>query len=780
MSGTRRSVILDPLVADGVLLGVFDAAPDPLLIVDRVGRVLRVNPECERWLRAICGDATSESLAAVMSDATAARRFLEDTLADGRAEVEIELRPAWARSMHARFRGTKMSGDAAALVVVNDVTVEREVSRATHRANILQRGVVDTAATAIVLLDRDHRIVGVNDAFERISGYAAAEVVGRAEGVLSDGVDEWDAPEGPPGSEGAIVGRRTSLRRVDGERLEVIRNASVIEDGSGRPLQLVESFVDVTALIEAHAAAEAGARTKSEFLASMSHEIRTPLNGIIGMAGLLLDTGLDDEQRGIADTIRTCSDALLGIVNDILDFSKLEAGRLELEELRFHLGTSIDDVIDIVSVKAHEKNLDLGAIVDPNLPLDLVGDPGRIRQVLLNLSSNAVKFTEEGSVEIHAIADDVSDDRARIRFEVRDTGIGIPDSRRERLFSAFSQVDASTSRRFGGTGLGLAISKKIVERMGGEIGVESRESEGSTFWFTLELTRAPLRDGSTQRLVDIRGSRVLVVERSATQAMGLEAMLRSWECEATTVGTDVDGLEALRSKERAFDVCIVGSHNQALIDGIASPPGGPCSSGKPHFVLLAAPGRRGDARRARERGYAAYLTLPVRQSQLYDCLATLLCASDDGEGLVEPKEIVTRYTLSELERAKPRVLVVEDNAVNRKVAMRMVEKLGCRVDAVEDGVAALETLDENRYDVILMDCQMPRMDGFAATEAIRRRESNDGNHTPIVAMTANALAGDRDRCLAAGMDDYVSKPVHRDALETALRRALLRKPRKNR
>jgi PAS domain S-box-containing protein len=662
------------------------------------------------------------------------------------------------------------------LIILQNITLTRDLeSKVAERTAQLEglAAIVSSTADAIVGKTPDGIITSWNPGAERIYGYRADDAIGRH-------ASSFFIPEHLRAQENAYLtaaGRDGQTNTDEAERLRgdgttvpvsvtmsPIRGENGIHGVATIAQDITERRRTETALREAQESAVESSRLKSEFLATMSHEIRTPMNGVVGLTALMLETQLDQTQRHYAEGVKSAAEALLNLINDILDFSKLEAGKVDLELLEFDPRRLVEEVAALLAEPAQSKGLELIAYCSPDVPVMLLGDAGRIRQILLNLANNAVKFTSAGEIAIRVSIprDDVT---GMVRFEVRDTGIGINAADHSRLFESFSQADASTTRRYGGTGLGLAICQRLTEAMHGEIGLVSAPGEGSTFWFRLPLPAAAPTAGEADTPAPLTGLRVLVVDDNATNRLVLESQLASWGLIPESVDGADTAVTRLREEKAAghpydvavLDMCMPGTNGLELAHEISTDK----ELGSVRLVMLTSSMQVTSAE-LKAAGIGQWLTKPVRSSDFYDRLMRVMAP--------ERTPAIPPATAAPAQPARPtrgRVLVVEDNEVNQLVARSMAERLGYAVDVVSDGTQAVSITAEVSYSAVLMDCHMPVMDGFEATRTIRHRD-RDIRHLPIIAMTAGAMEEDRDKCLAAGMDAYLTKPVDMDRLRELL------------
>jgi two-component system sensor histidine kinase/response regulator len=664
--------------------------------------------------------------------------------------------------------------------------------------------IVESSHDAVMSATLDGIITSWNSASEQLFGYTAEQAVGQPLSIIvpADRIDKTkrtleSVRQGEPiqhyetvrlhqdghpievaitvspihDTHGVVIGASGIVRDI-GERKrteQVLRSTIAALDAEHGRTQEQKRELEAQALELARArddALEAG-RAKSRFLANMSHEIRTPMNGVIGMAGLLLETPLTPRQNDYALTIRHSAEALLTIINDVLDFSKIEAGKLTIERVPFDLRRVMEETGDLLAPRAHEKGIVLTSVVPPSFPERLMGDPGRLRQVIVNLASNALKFTHDGEVAIEVEPLPTTDARIAFRIAVRDSGIGIPPERHAAIFECFTQADGSTSRKYGGTGLGLTITRQLAELMGGRVGLASEPGKGSRFWVELALDRAP--GENTAAPGDLADLRVLVVDHNDTHGQVVCDQLAAWGCEAARASGGPEALELLRAATAGtrFDVVILdlelrGMSGEETAHAIRAD----LQLLGIKVVMMSSPGSPGLTEAWRVRGFTTPLSRPVRRDQLLAALRNAL-----GHTAPEAPQAAGNAGLT-FDTARTHLLIAEDNPVNQKVALHLLETRGIQADVAGDGHAAVEASARVAYDLILMDVQMPEMDGFEATQVIRRREASTGGHVPIIAMTAHAMSGDRERCLAAGMDDYLSKPVRGHDLFSTLERWL--------
>jgi two-component system sensor histidine kinase/response regulator len=646
--------------------------------------------------------------------------------------------------------------------ITNQWKTEQEIQKQKQYFETL----VNTIPVAVVVLDTDHHILSSNPAFENLFGYSEKEIIGKN---LDDLVGYGETHEKATSFtqdviSGKIVHGIGKRKCKDGSLVDVqFGGAPIILNG--QLLGALGIYLDISELIQARLLAEEGDKAKSEFLANMSHEIRTPMNGIIGMLELMLQTKLDEEQLDFLTTARESADSLLVLLNDILDFSKIEAGQLDLDIIDFDLRTTVERVVQSLAPKGEEKGIELACLVYYDVPHMLQGDPGRLRQVLLNLIGNAIKFTHHGEVIVRANLLEETETNAKIRFAISDTGIGIPEDRLGVIFQRFAQADGSTTRKYGGTGLGLAITKELVELMGGTMFVESEENVGSKFGFIIRFNKQLVEALTMKTLpVDLQDLNVLVVDDNASNRLILTKMLESYGCRVVAISSGLEAIPNLRSSAQVGDPfkLVLLDMQMPEIDGeetlklIKSDP----IAGNVKVIILTSMGKRGDAANLKAQGCAGYLLKPVKQSQLRDAV-TLVLSQLEEKITSEPASFITRHTIAEQVHHALRILLADDNEINRKLMAKLLTRKGFPIDTVENGVQAIEAYKSGEYNLILMDVQMPEMDGMEATQKIREIEP-PGERIPIIAMTAHALQGDRERCIDAGMDDYLSKPIDPD------------------
>jgi PAS domain S-box-containing protein len=758
---------------------VVAALAEGVCVFDARGHCTDVNPEGRRLLGLApeCVDIDVASFAPALLGEMAAGHALG-------SELESHFQRADGSSFAVSYVLGKLAGEEGTLHVLafRDITARKLAEHALHERHAQLRNIIEEAPISMAMLDTEFRYLAHSQRWIADYGLQGAPIIGRSHYEVFDDIPEhWKEIHRRCLAGETLTNASDRFDRADGSRMHLrwAVHPWHTPDGAIGGIVMVSDRVDD--LVLAREAALEVARLKTEFLANMSHEIRTPMNGVIGMTELLMGTGLLPEQREFAETIRSSAETLLAIIDDVLDFSKLEAGRVELERIAYDPRRSVYEVVDLLAQRAQAKGLEIASLIEPDVPARVWGDPVRVRQVLTNLVGNAIKFTESGHVAVKLTC--VGDaDAVRLRCEIQDTGIGIAPEASARLFHSFTQADGSTTRRFGGTGLGLVICKRLVELMGGEIGFVSEPARGSTFWWEFPLAAAPSADGPACSLSrTLQDRRILVVDDREVTRRAVALYARSFGATVTTCADGAAAIGLMREQAEAgepYEVVLVELDLPQLDGGalarrIKSDPW----IADTHLVLLRAMASHVTADELATLGFARELRKPVRDTKLLECLQGLLvpqgavCARD--RVLHEtPPALPSRSLGTRAAGARAHVLLAEDNEVNRRVAVRVLEKLGCLVDTAPNGVAALAAIQNTPYEVVFMDCQMPEMDGFEATRHVRAAEHGTGRRLPIVSLTAHAMPGDRERCLAAGADAYLTKPIRLEELRAVLEQML--------
>ncbi len=792
---------------------VSDSANDAIIILRPDGTITFWNKAAEKIFGSTSAEASGKKLLDLLPTESNYEEY-EELLNEFNSNIDTKCYGKTIELIATRSNGdefpvelsmssVKLQKERHIVGIIRDISERKKAEEELRATNELNQRILDTAATAVFTVDSDMRITSINDAFKTITGYEEEDLVGKSCRFLNVGdcveVCQLFQAQDPE----HIIRKQRKIKTKDGRILTILKNANTLRDETGRVVGGIESFVDVTDLIEAresaekakrklesinrqleetikHAnqmavAAEAANRAKSEFLANMSHEIRTPMNGIIGMTELALETELNEEQRDYLTTVKTSSENLLTIINDILDFSKVEAGLLELEEVEFSLREVVESTLDTLTLKAHQKGLELVNYIHPLVPDRIIGDPTRLCQILLNLIGNAIKFTDEGEIVFEVELESDPENGICFHFSVADTGIGILDDRKQDIFKSFTQADGSTTRKFGGTGLGTTISKKLVELMGGDIWLESPNKPnrkiggpGTTFHFRIAFKCDPADRGLTKRSQpEITGLKTLIIDDNETNRKLLRTLLENWGLEPYTVDNGKDGLAQLKTAaktDRPFqllllDVLMPGMDGFMVAERIRE------DKDLIHLkiIILTSAGKFDIARNRKDLSVDGIMMKPIKQSKLFDMIVNTVT---EGHNQKDVKPEFAKE--SSIPDKSLNIILAEDNRINQKIAVHLLKKQQHKVTVAENGQEVLELFGTGKFDLILMDVQMPMMNGLEATMRIRTEEKNTNNHIPIAAMTAHAMKGDRERCLEAGMDDYLSKPIKAEELQRVI------------
>lgn len=773
---TLKAAHQDTRLQKAYLENLVDNMPEAVALFDDSGTIERIN----RGFTDIFGYREEEALGHNISKLLVppdrlkeARDIRERTFKGERIKLETIRQGKTGKRFTVSLRSTPIITEDETpgyLAIYRDITDRKERGKALRESEERLKTIFETVQAGIIVIDAEtHIIKEANSAAMTLIGVPREVIVGHICHRYICPAKQGECPITDLGQ--SIDNAERTLLNARGREIPILKTAKPFT-ANGRPY-LLESFVDISSLVAARVEAQVASQAKSDFLANMSHEIRTPMNGIIGMTELALQTPLTGEQKEFLTAVKVSADALLTIINDILDFSKVEAGKLELEAIDFDLRTTLENAMDPLAIKAHEKNLELVCRVKPEVPTALRGDPVRLRQIVVNLAGNAIKFTEQGEVVIAVSLEEETEESILLHFSVSDTGIGIAPENITTVFESFNQADGSVTRRYGGTGLGLAISRQLAELMNGRIWLESEEGKGSTFHFTArfgpgDLASMPILPVDTASL---HGLPLLIVDDNEMNRKVFMEMTAAWGMKPKAVAGGAEAVQELKTAidaENPYRFLLLDFHMPDLngYETVAQLKARGAAENL-SIILLTSAGRKGDAARFNDMGISAYLLKPVKQADLLDALLISL-----GVASKKKRSIITRYTVEEVRR-KLRILLVEDNAVNQKLAVKILEKRGHRVVVAENGHEALEAIKKGTFHVVLMDVQMPVMDGYTATARIRRWEEEirpSPGRIPIIAMTAHAMKGDREKCLAAGMDDYVTKPIKPETLFPVIER----------